>query len=420
MKKLILVFIIFCEAKNTDAQNVGIGNSAPLMKLHVTKTDSAVALFENTQTLNTNVSNAMYFKTGSGATPYTGAIKTIGESTNAARLALFTYAAISPNQLRERLSITDAGNVGIGTTNPLMKLQVTQSDSAVALFENTQPLNTNISTAAYFKTGNGLFAYTGAVKTIGESSGAARLGLFTFASFSANSLKERLSITDAGAVGIGTTTPQASLQINPAGPGSLLIGTNKNAGGYTNVEMGISTQSNGYGYVQATKASGSSYGSLAINPNGGNVGIGTATPTAALDVHGGLSLPIKVVTANYTVQSDDYTIIVDMQNDVNKPEVKIFLPGSILNRGRVINVAAINMVAASTGPSQHGGTNHITIWDATGEVLVDELVKWQRNEPYPGFNTVNYELGGMYQCLDPATWVILSRNSIRYRFHTNQ
>jgi hypothetical protein len=398
MKKTILFFIISCGAKNIWAQNVGVGNSAPLMKLHVTKSDSAVALFENTQSLNTNVSNALYFKTGSGAAPYTGALKTIGETANAARMGLFTYASTSPNQLRERVSITDAGKVGISTSNPLMKLHIVNADSAVALLENTQTLNTNVSNALYFKTGTGLFSYTGALKTIGESTNAARLGLFTSAAPSANNLQERMSITDvgnvgigvvnplmklhaknsnsdvallenaqtlttgvstalyfktgsgifpytgaiktigqsnanarigfftftsatsaellermsisdAGNVGIGVTVPQTNLHINPAGAGSLLVGANKFAGGYTTLEAGISAQSAGYGYIQTTKASGTSFGDLVINQSGGNVGIGTAalnvntklTINQAGGNFSGLAVNANGITANVLI-----------------------------------------------------------------------------------------------------------------------
>jgi hypothetical protein len=373
---------------------VGIGTPTPLMGLHVAKTDSAVAVFENTQQLNTNVSNAVYFKTGSGAAPYTGAIKTIGESANAARLGLYNYASTSPNQLLERLSITDAGKVGISTINPLMKLHVVNTDSAVALLENTQALNTNVSNALYFKTGNAGAAYTGAVKTIGENTGSARLGLFTFASASANSLKERLSITDAGNVGMGTVTPQAAVHINPNAAGSLLIGTNKNAGGYTNVEMGISSQSNGYGYVQATKASGSSYGSLVINPNGGNVGVGTTAPIATLDVHGSVAMPIKVVTTDYTVQNGDYTIAVDMQHDTTK-YLKIYMPSTILNHGRIIKIVAINM---NQTIDYHGFSNRVTIYDFTGNIEYQSFFFWGNQE-------ITYLKAVTFQCIGAVDWI---------------
>ena len=118
MKNLFIFLIALFFINITGAQNVGIGTPTPLMKLHIVKSDSAIFLLENTQALNTNVSTALYFKTGSGSFPYTGAIKTIGQSINQARVWLFTFADGSPNGLLERLSITDDGNVGIGTVAP--------------------------------------------------------------------------------------------------------------------------------------------------------------------------------------------------------------------------------------------------------------------------------------------------------------
>ena len=59
IKKTFVLLFIICVSKNLTAQNVGIGNTAPAMKLHVTGTDSAVVLLENTQALNTNVKNVV-------------------------------------------------------------------------------------------------------------------------------------------------------------------------------------------------------------------------------------------------------------------------------------------------------------------------------------------------------------------------
>ncbi len=116
-------------------------------------------------------------------------------------------------------------------------------------------------------------------------------------------------------VGIGTTTPQTFLHVNPDGAGSILIGTDRAMGGFTNLEMGISAKSAGYSYLQSTAASGSAYGSLALNPSGGNVGVGINTALAALHIKqrteafpvngGGLRLERLTNTNHWDIGTDN-------------------------------------------------------------------------------------------------------------------
>ena len=140
MKKHLYLFLgLFCPFL-IYSQNAGVGTPTPLMKLHVADSDSPVLLLENTQTLDLGVSTSMYFKIGDGSYPYTGGIKTIGTGSNVARLGFFTYAAPSANGLIERMSILDNGNVGLGTINPLAKLEVDGEIKADSINLNSGPI----------------------------------------------------------------------------------------------------------------------------------------------------------------------------------------------------------------------------------------------------------------------------------------
>jgi hypothetical protein len=95
--------------------NSGIGGN------FTTNTGEIPLQLTKTTALNSNVANSLLFKTG---TLYTGIIKTIGTSSTSARMGFFTFADATPTTLIERMSITDAGNVGIGTTSPQTALHV--------------------------------------------------------------------------------------------------------------------------------------------------------------------------------------------------------------------------------------------------------------------------------------------------------
>jgi hypothetical protein len=118
MKKFFSPAIALILFVTANAQKVGIGNTSPLMKLHVSGlTDTALLLIDNNATLANNVSTGMYFKNG---TWYTGSIKTIGMGGDVARLSFHTYSSDGTTAgLVERLSIADGGSVGIGNINPV-------------------------------------------------------------------------------------------------------------------------------------------------------------------------------------------------------------------------------------------------------------------------------------------------------------
>jgi FG-GAP repeat len=120
MKQLITILAVLFSA-TVNAQNVGIGETNPTGgKLHVKSADSAGVLIHNSTSSGVNVKTGLFFKTGAN---YSGSISTIGSGATF-RMGLFTYGGSTPSSLIERISIGDGGNVGIGKSFPIEKLDV--------------------------------------------------------------------------------------------------------------------------------------------------------------------------------------------------------------------------------------------------------------------------------------------------------
>lgn len=197
MKKLFSIVLILFSATGI-AQNVGVGETAPTeMRLQVKRADSAVLLLQNSTTTGTDNKTGLFYKTGNY---YSGSIATIGSGATF-RMGLFTYGALSPSGLIERISILDGGNIGIGTTTPSAKLEV-----------------------------NGLLKLTGGSPGAGKFLISDNTGLASWydlnpnlvpAGVAGNTLRNNGSgwlatsnlYNDGSKIGIGTTTPGSMLEI---------------------------------------------------------------------------------------------------------------------------------------------------------------------------------------------------------------
>jgi hypothetical protein len=196
----------------------------------------------------------------------------IGTTSPTARLAItglagnrdiFTVASSSNARL---FTITSSGGVGIGTSTPQAKMVVAGG--------------TGITTSSYVSinpSGDG----TNRTLTIDGNS-------LQVSNSNAPGNTNALSINPLGGnVGIGTTTPVVRLQVAADGssPGvdtqaQLVISGAANAS--KRLSIGFDTGGN-YGWLQAG-ISGTGWNDISLNSRGGNVGIGTTTPGAPLEV----------------------------------------------------------------------------------------------------------------------------------------
>lgn len=163
----------------------------------------------------------------------------------------------------------NAGNLGIGTSSPGAKLDV----NGMAFFRNN---------AGGFVTGGG----TG-VKISTENNKGGIFG-FDYTNFAPIDL---ILQGEGANVGIGNHFPESTLHITkPNDATTVTIGGNSQAGQFTALRLQTSANQGGYSNIQSIKYSGYDFGDLILNKDGGNIGIGTASPSAKLEVAGNVKI----------------------------------------------------------------------------------------------------------------------------------
>ena len=258
----------------TGGGNVGIGTTTPANKLEVVSPTTDTATFRNsvgqqvvtfgstTNTaysdilLKTNSGTGEIFKAGTGYTSWGGASSLNVYNSNGA-------IAFHPNSVANAMFIATSGNVGIGTTSPDSKLDVTGGNITI---------NTLGTTFADFKYGAvGSEVSRGSITTDGID-------------LKVNATADLL-LLPTGNVGIGTTSPNSKLQIK--------VGTDQNIGFNSHSSVArISSYNDAFTASSPLKINGSdlrfdisSVEKMRINASG-NVGIGTTNPSTKLHVAG--------------------------------------------------------------------------------------------------------------------------------------
>jgi hypothetical protein len=218
-----------------------------------------------------------------------------------------------------------SGSVGIGTTSPASKLHVqnTAGLTEIAYFVNND--------FVYGSVGSGLLFQTGA------SSGNTYVGIRGISSGAGANNNLALQPT-GGNVGIGTTSPASKLHVQGGAGLTEIAYFVNNDFVYGSVGSGLLFQTgassgNTYVGIRAISSGTAANNNLVLQPTGGNVGIGTATPAAKLDVNGSVN-----VSGNIAAKYQDVAEWV--------PATETMEPGTVV----VLNPEKSNEVMPATRP----------------------------------------------------------------------
>ncbi len=247
-------------ANTTGANNIGIGSSA-LQAITTTSNNTAVGH-------------------SAGSLITTGAKNTLlgcytGNQGGLDIRTLSNYVVLSDGDGNPRIVVNNVGNVGIGTVSPTANLHVV----------GTEILETNGNTGSL--SFNAFGNFVGQIRTP-YSGSAYNILAFNVISggstiFSNNNV-EHVRINSSGSVGIGTTTPQAKLDVNGnARFGSFDINSSESKA------IWITGSNFGFGtfYGTALQLLTSNTERMRIT-GAGDVGIGVVTPATKLDVSGAI------------------------------------------------------------------------------------------------------------------------------------
>ena len=281
-----------------------MGTSSPEALLHVKAADTVTGTLrieggKETVTAVGEINSEIQFGSNDpsvGQDNIGGKISSVTEYNNGAwvGLAFYTYHQTASN-LAERMRLTMDGRLGIGTTAPEAPLHVHGSVSDILAKFRDGSDGVHIATRGSSRQQidfNG--TNTSSINAKGSlfiNYDSDNNGSNDTITFGRNRTDESGGSTDMviteGKVGIGTTSPSAKLDIYAAPNTNSLYLRDSSDGEYTH-NFWVDSAGNGHTYMYAEGNSLKNVFNTAGNSyfNGGNVGIGTTSPTYKLDVTG--------------------------------------------------------------------------------------------------------------------------------------
>jgi len=256
--------------------DVGIGTTSPSAKLQVEDVNAggvldALLLTNKSTTAGTSTKLKFVNSTDAASAPNTNYI-------NSVRNAASDNDLIFGTSNSDRMTIDSSGNVGIGTTSPQEELHITSTVPVIRLED----------------TDGGYAQIVGSNGSLSLRSDQANTVASSIIDFIIDN-SEKMRIDSSGNVGIGTPSPGTKLDVISEGTAIGTTGYYYNARftdtSNVGVMIGHNNVANGNGMIAGINklvflTYGTSWGERMIIDGSGNVGIGTASPNATLDVNG--------------------------------------------------------------------------------------------------------------------------------------
>lgn len=403
-----------------DGTNLGIGTTSPGASLDVaanSTTDGGKLRLSN---LNTNITTGgtsgeieFYNADATVGAGISGFIKNL--ATDAGRNYSLTFGTGDSATIAERMRIDSIGNVGIGTNAPLFAvgsgLEIERAGAATLRLQNTG-------------TGPSVFEVRADVNTA-QLDVRSNLPLV----FATNST-ERMRLDSAGNLGIGTSSPSASLQIQRSTPSFWMAETT--SGTLQRVEMSVSSagvfnQNLNWNSGNTNRAFTWSQGgteNVRID-SGGNFLVGTNTVTysaagrGVIEVNGGstaiYALKVNGSGAGYIYHSGSDMSVWNVSNNAilfgtnNTERMRLDSSGNLglgvtpsawsggykaidVQFGAIANTNAGSVDVAVTQNAFFNGTNWITKYSGQSkrQVLSDAGFVWHLGASQTAGNAISF------------------------------
>ena len=304
--------------------------------------------------------------------------------------ALFTGSALT----------FDGTNLGIGTSSPATKLHVFGSGA------NSRLENSGATTSTQFTVKNTVGTVTlGLDSSTGGGFGVANAAVLWYDAAQplvfGTSNTERMRLDSSGNLGIGTTSPSTKLTVYDAtspqvtfnnGTSTFIVGNN--AGGNNHILYGTGAYPLIF-YTNATEG-------MRLDSSG-NLGIGTSSPIAKLDVRGILAVA-NSGASYWGIDRDDSTGALTFSDSNTTPKLSLDTSG---NLGLGVTPSAWNTSQWTALESAYGGAlafykaSNVPVTVLTSNAYYDSSWKYKTTDP-----ALQYEMdgnGGTYKWYQAAS-----------------